>query len=162
MLALPRVGLSAIFMISLVSATLIPMGSEPAVFGYLKIAPHMFWPAILVATIGNTLGGVITYFMGMGAEKAYERWREEHPGKHDDGARRAGGRWHDALARWTSRLGPGTLLFSWLPIVGDPLCAVAGWFRLAFWPSVFYMALGKFLRYLIMTTALLWVFPTIG
>lgn len=158
-LALPRVGLSAIFVISLVSATLLPMGSEPAVFGYLKIAPHMFWPAILVATVGNTIGGVITYFMGMGAEKAYEHWREDHPPAR---RKRAGGRWHDTVSTWISRMGPITLLFSWLPIVGDPLCAVAGWLRLPFWRSVFYMALGKFLRYVIMTTALLWVFPTIG
>src|SRR5690625_7946603 len=87
-LALPRVGLSAIFIISLVSATLLPMGSEPAVFGYVKLAPHMLWPAILVATLGNTCGGAISYVMGMGAEKAYERWREKHPGK--TGGRRAG------------------------------------------------------------------------
>jgi membrane protein YqaA with SNARE-associated domain len=43
--------------------------------------------------------------------------------------------------------------------VGDPLCAVAGWLRLAFWPCVFYMAIGKFLRYVTATALLLWVFP---
>ncbi|MFA5520617.1 MAG: YqaA family protein [Castellaniella sp.] len=155
-LALPRVGLSAIFLVSLVSATLLPMGSEPAVFGYVKIAPHMFWPAVLVATLGNTCGGIISYAMGMGAEKAYERWREAHP--EGDG-KRAGGRWHDQISHWIHRLGPPALLFSWLPVVGDPLCAVAGWFRLAFWPSVLYMAIGKFARYAIMTAALLWLFP---
>ncbi|HLR12296.1 MAG TPA: YqaA family protein [Burkholderiaceae bacterium] len=158
-LALPRVGLSAIFVISLVSATLLPMGSEPAVFGYLKIAPHMFWPAVMVATLGNTLGGIITYFMGMGAEKAYEHWREDHPSAR---GKRAGGRWHDTVSAWINRMGPIILLFSWLPLVGDPLCAVAGWLRLPFWPSVFYMTAGKWLRYVIMTTTLLWVFPTIG
>ena len=49
------------------------------------------------------------------------------------------------------------LLLSWLPAVGDPLCALAGWLRLPFWPSVLYMAVGKFLRYVTMTAALLWV-----
>jgi membrane protein YqaA with SNARE-associated domain len=46
-----------------------------------------------------------------------------------------------------------------MPLVGDPLCAVAGWLRLAFWPCVLYMAIGKFARYVIMTAALLWFFP---
>lgn len=41
----------------------------------------------------------------------------------------------------------------------DPLCAVAGWLRLPFWPCVAYMAIGKFLRYLAMTASLLWLFP---
>jgi membrane protein YqaA with SNARE-associated domain len=50
-------------------------------------------------------------------------------------------------------------LLAWLPIVGDPLCAVAGWLKLSFWPCIGYMAIGKFLRYLTMTMALLWVFP---
>ncbi|HWK71799.1 YqaA family protein [Pollutimonas sp. M17] len=155
-LALPRFGLSAIFIVSLISATLLPLGSEPAVFGFVKIAPHMFWPAVLVATLGNTIGGAISYGMGLGAEKAYERWREKHPHKPKS---KAGGRWHDYVSYWLHRLGPPALLFSWLPFLGDPLCAVAGWLRLSFWPSMLYMAIGKFLRYLVMTAALLWFFP---
>ena len=155
-LALPRVGLSAIFLVSLLSATLLPLGSEPAVFGYLKLASDMFWPAVLVATLGNTAGGAISYAMGLGAEKAYERWREKHPYKPHS---KTGGRWHDYVSYWLHRMGPPALLFSWLPLVGDPLCAVAGWLRLSFWPCVFYMAIGKFLRYLTMTAALLWLFP---
>src|SRR5690554_725852 len=155
-LALPRVGLSAIFVVSLVSATLLPLGSEPAVFGYVKMAPEMFWPAVLVATLGNTTGGAISYAMGLGAEKAFERWREKHPYKPRS---KAGGRWHDYITYWLHRIGPSALFFSWLPVIGDPLCAVAGWLRLPFWPSLFFMALGKFCRYLAMTTALLWFFP---
>jgi len=38
--------------------------------------------------------------------------------------------------------------------VGDPLCAVAGWLRLPFWPCLAYMAAGKGLRYLALTAAL--------
>jgi membrane protein YqaA with SNARE-associated domain len=49
------------------------------------------------------------------------------------------------------------LLLSWLPAIGDPLCVLAGWLRLPFWPSVLYMAIGKFLRYTTMTAALMWV-----
>jgi len=177
-LALPEVGLSAIFIISLVSATLLPLGSEPAVFAYVKLAPHMFWPAVLVGTVGNTLGGVISYYTGRGAHVALERWREKHPHHHqhapgastDDSADaaasgtitakpiEAGGRWHQRIQPWLQRLGPAALLLSWLPAVGDPLCAVAGWLRLAIWPCIVYMAIGKFLRYTLMTAALLWMF----
>jgi len=155
-LALPRVGLSAIFIVAMVSATLLPLGSEPAVFGYVKIAPDMFWAAVLTATAGNTVGGAISYAMGLGAEKAMERWREKHPYRPRS---KAGGRWHDYVSYWLHRLGPSALFFSWLPVVGDPLCAVAGWLRLPFWRCVAYMAIGKFLRYAVMTGALLWIFP---
>jgi membrane protein YqaA with SNARE-associated domain len=63
-----------------------------------------------------------------------------------------------ALA-WLESFGPKACLLSWLPGVGDPLCAVAGWLKLPFWPCVMYMAIGKFARYVTMTAALLWVFP---
>ncbi len=144
-LALPRYGLSTVFVVALVSATLLPMGSEPAVFGLVKLNPEMFWPAVAVATAGNTAGGAISYWMGYGAERAYERVTHRHAELR-------------ALA-WLERFGPRACLLAWLPIVGDPLCAVAGWLRMAFWPCVLYMAIGKFARYLTMTAALLWVFP---
>src|SRR5437868_9021775 len=47
------------------------------------------------------------------------------------------------------------LFRSWAPVIGDPLCVVAGWLKMPFWPCVFYMAIGKFLRYVIITAALL-------
>ena len=55
--ALPQHGLSTVFVIAFVSATLLPMGSEPAVFGYAKLNPEQFWLVVAVATVGNTLGG---------------------------------------------------------------------------------------------------------
>jgi len=174
-LALPGVGLSTIFIVTLLSATLLPIGSEAAVFGYVKMAPDMFWTAILVATAGNTAGGVITYYMGLGAHKAVEKVRHSHEAHGASGEHAAKEprvplqphhnphpehhRIRRAMHDWLVRLGPKTLLLSWLPVVGDPLCAVAGWMR---WPAArcaLYMAIGKFLRYLSMTAGLLWVFP---
>jgi membrane protein YqaA with SNARE-associated domain len=70
-LALPQYGLSTVFLVATLSATLLPMGSEPAVFGLVKLNPSLFWPAVLVATAGNTLGGAISWWMGWGAERAY-------------------------------------------------------------------------------------------
>ena len=145
-LALPRYGLTTVFVIALISATLLPMGSEPAVFGLVKLNPDLFWPAMLVATTGNTIGGAISWWMGYGAEAAYERVKHRKPAELK------------AIA-WLQRFGAKACLLSWLPIVGDPLCAVAGWLKLPFWPCVGYMAVGKFLRYVLMTAAALWFFP---
>jgi len=146
-LALPQFGLSTVFVVSLISATLLPLGSEPAVFGLIKINPDLFWPAIWVATIGNTLGGAITWWMGRGAHRVTDTVRHRHTSGHDARA-----------LRWLQSLGPKACLLSWLPGVGDPLCAVAGWMGLSFWPCLAYMAIGKLGRYLVMTTGLMWFF----
>ena len=68
-------------------------------------------------------------------------------------------RWEQRALVWLERVGPKACLLSWLPLVGDPLCAVAGWLRLPLGPCVVYMAIGKFARDLPLTAGLLWVFP---
>lgn len=137
--ALPENGLVSVFIISFVSATLLPLGSEPAVFGYVKLNPEQFWLVIAVATVGNTLGGAVDYALGRGAKYAVAEHR------------------HTRYFGWLERFGPPALLLAWLPVVGDPLCALAGWLKLRFWPCFFYMAVGKFARYVTMTAALMWV-----
>ncbi|MBI5719176.1 MAG: DedA family protein [Burkholderiales bacterium] len=145
-LAVPQVGLVTVFFVSLASATLLPMASVPAVYGLVKLNPELFWPALLVATAGNTAGGAISYWMGYGFERAYEKMTHKTP--------------RDARAlAWLERFGPPACLLAWLPFIGDPLCAVAGWLRLAFWPCVFYMAVGKFLRYLVYVGGAYWLAP---
>lgn len=144
-LALPKYGLSTLFLAAFVSATLLPVGSEPALFGLLKLNPDLFWSAILVATAGNTLGGAVDWWMGYGAREAVDKYRHSKS--------------HVKALDWLERLGPKACLLAWLPIVGDPLCAVAGWLELRFWPCLGYMLIGKLLRYVTMTTALLYVFP---
>ena len=145
LLALPKFGLSTVFIVSFISATLLPLGSEPAVFGLIKLNPELFWPTILVATAGNTLGGAVDWWMGFGTHRAVDKYK--------------GSATHTKALQWLERLGPKACIFSFLPIVGDPLCAVAGWLKLSFWPCLMYMAIGKFLRYVIITTLLLYVFP---
>lgn len=144
LLALPKFGLSTVFVVAFLSATLLPLGSEPAVFGLVELNPHLFWPAIGVATAGNTLGGAVTWWMGLASHKVVERHQHS---KH-----------HLRALEWLERLGPKACLLAWLPLVGDPLCAVAGWLKLPFWPCLLYMAIGKFARYLLMTAALTGVF----
>jgi membrane protein YqaA with SNARE-associated domain len=145
LLALPKFGLSTVFVVSFISATLLPLGSEPIVFGLVKLNPGLFWPAILVATAGNTLGGAFTWAMGYEAHQIVDKYGHSAS--------------HVRALRWLERLGPKACLLSWLPVVGDPLCAVAGWLKFPFWYCVLYMALGKFARYTIMTASLLSAFP---
>jgi membrane protein YqaA with SNARE-associated domain len=137
--SLPANGLSTVFVISFVSATLLPIGSEPAVFGYAKLHPDQYWLVIGLATLGNTLGGMVDYWMGRGAKYAVAKDRQTR------------------YLGWFERLGPKALFFSFLPVVGDPLCAAAGWLRLPFWQSSAWMMAGKFVRYGVMTVLLLWV-----
>ncbi|MGD9772710.1 YqaA family protein [Diaphorobacter sp.] len=163
LLALPQFGLSTVFVVAFISATLLPMGSEPAVFGLVKLNPELFWPAIVVATAGNTLGGAVSWWMGLGAHRAWDaarrRRRAGQPDAAGDAPARELSRTERRVRVWLRRWGPKTCLLSWLPVVGDPLCAVAGWLRLPFWPCLAYMAVGKFLRYLFMTSVLLHMVP---
>lgn len=145
LVALPQYGLTTVFIVCLISATLVPVGSEFAVIGLVKLNPELFWPAVFVATAGNTIGGGISWWTGYGAEALYEHVQHK--------------RAESRALRWLERLGPRACLLSWLPLVGDPLCAIAGWLKLPFWPCLGYMAIGKFLRYLAMTGGLLWAFP---
>ena len=112
LLALPQYGLSTVFVVAFISATLLPLGSEPAVFGLVTLNPHLFWPAILVATAGNTLGGALTWAMGLASHQVVDRFQHS--------------RHHLKALDWLERIGPKACLLSWLPVIGDPLCAVAG------------------------------------
>ncbi len=106
---MPQYGLSTVFVVSFISATLLPLGSEPAVFGLIQLNPQLFWPTILVATAGNTLGGAVSWWMGLGAHKAVDKARGEHTNVR-------------ALA-WLKRFGPKACLLSWPARGGRPaLC----------------------------------------
>ncbi len=144
LLALPQYSLGTVFVVSFVSATLLPLGSEPVVFGLIKLNPDLLWQVIGTATLGNTLGGALDWWMGFEAHKVADKYRHS--------------RMHGHALAWLEKLGPKACLLGWLPLVGDPLCAVAGWLRLPFWPCLLYMAVGKFLRYLVLTSTLLGIF----
>lgn len=136
-LAISHTGLLAVFVVAFISATLLPMGSEPLVFAMIKARPDLFWLTLLLATLGNTLGGVVNYGLGYGAKKAFRREKQS------------------TWFAWLQRYGAKTMLLAWLPVIGDPICLLGGWLRLPFWACVGYMAVGKFLRYLVITMLLL-------
>lgn len=114
-----------LFVSSFLAATLLPGGSEAVLFGVLKLHPHQLWPALAVASLGNTLGGMSSYLIG-----------RVIPRKSD----------LRGLAR-VQQYGAPILLLSWVPVIGDPLCVAAGWLRLNPWSCAFYVGAGKFARY---------------
>jgi len=131
------VGLWALFISSFLAATLLPGGSEAVLFGVLKMQSASFWPALAVATIGNTLGGLSSYAIG--------RMLPERTAPPTTRA----GRWQQRARSWALRYGSPALLGAWIPIVGDPLCLAAGWLRLKLLPVALFMAAGKLARYLV-------------
>jgi len=146
LLALPRFGLATLFIASFISATLLPVASEPALYGLLRLNPELFWSAIFVATAGNTLGGMVDWWMGWEAHHIVDKYSQS--------------KWHAKALAWLERAGPKACLLAWMPVIGDPLCAVAGWLRMPFWRCTFYMLIGKFVRYVIYTYALVHFFPS--
>lgn len=117
--------LGALFLSSFLAATLLPGGSEAVLFGTLRLHPDQLWPALGIATLGNTLGGMSSYLIG----RLIPQTRPL--------------RGLAAVRRW----GSPALLLSWVPLLGDPLCVAAGWLRLNPWWSAGFIALGKFTRY---------------
>lgn len=125
----PEAGLAGLFAASFLSATVLPGGSEALLFALVRLRPETLWPALALATLGNTLGGLCSYGL---ARLLPQRLRARIAARSLDRVRRHGS---------------PVLLFSWLPVVGDALCLAAGWLRLSFWPCVAWIALGKGVRY---------------
>lgn len=123
-------GLAGLFVASFLSATLLPGGSEAVLLGVIALHPDQALPALLLATLGNTLGGMTTYWMGHAL-----------PEKHARDPKLA--RHIEELRHW----GSPALLLAWAPVIGDALCAAAGWLRLHWLPCLLWMALGKGARY---------------
>lgn len=120
-----------LFISSLLGATLLPGGSELVLIGVLKLHPELFWPALLLGTLGNTMGGMISFGMG-------RMLPESHKIKHVEQVR---------------HYGTPALLFAWAPLIGDALCVAAGWLRLNPVYAALFMLIGKFTRYALVAVA---------
>lgn len=120
----------ALFGSSFLAATLLPGGSEVVLLSVLKLHPEQYAPALAIATLGNTLGGMSSYLIG-----------RILPQKKDLRGLEA-----------VRKFGSPSLLLSWVPFIGDPLCVAAGWLRLNVWLSVLFMASGKLARYLLIAS----------
>lgn len=151
-------GLFTLFSAGLLAATLLPFGSEPVVVTYLLTqGPFTTMDRVLVVIAvgtGNTIGGAITYGLGRGAINIWQRYRASSP-KPTKSPEQQQKRSLKQAHAWLDRWGPGALIMSWLPVVGDPLCLVAGGLRLPFGWCLFWMAVGKFARYAFLVWAVL-------
>lgn len=122
-------GLVGLFAASFLASTVVPLSSEAVLFGFLKLHPEEFMPALLVATVGNTLGGLSSYAIGRLLPVRVRK-------KLDPRAL-------EKLRRYGSPL----TFFAWLPIVGDALCVGAGWLRLNWVAVTVFMTAGRVIRY---------------
>ncbi|HEX7810840.1 MAG TPA: YqaA family protein [Burkholderiales bacterium] len=118
--------LGALFASGFLAATLLPGGSELVFAGMLMSGKATLWPALAVATIGNTLGGLSSYLLGRLVPE-----------------KKIGGR----ALEWVRARGAPILLLSWVPLIGDALCVAAGWLRVNAWWTALFIAIGKFARY---------------
>jgi membrane protein YqaA with SNARE-associated domain len=132
--AFESLGLWGLFASSFLSATLLPGNSEIVFVALLHHAPALEGPALAVATIGNTLGGLTSYLVG----RLFPRPRESR-----------------AVA-WLQRYGPAVLLLSWTPVIGDGLCVASGWLRQNVAAAAVFIAIGKFARYWALAEGLAW------
>ncbi|MDO9635655.1 MAG: YqaA family protein [Thiobacillus sp.] len=124
---------------ALLSSTLFPGGSEALLLYRLHQGADPL-ASVATATVGNVLGSLITYGMGRFGRQAVRRSE-----KAELRAARA--------ERWFARWGRPSLLFAWLPVVGDPLCLVAGVLRVGIGSFLLLVTLGKLARY----AALAWL-----
>jgi membrane protein YqaA with SNARE-associated domain len=131
----PDFDLWALFVSALISSTLLPGGSEVVLALLDRNGERDTVQIVLVATAGNTLGGLITFGMGW-----LISWR--YPA--DELARPAQQMGVVRVRRW----GAPVLLLSWLPIIGDPLCLAAGWLRVSPLLAALMIGGGKLLRYI--------------
>ena len=126
--------LASLLAVSFIASTLIPISSEAALFAVLKLHADLAWPAIAVATVGNTAGGLTTYLIGryIGSKKPLTQL--------------------DRVKRYGSPL----LALAWLPFVGDGLCLAAGWIKLNWIAVTLWSAAGRYVRYWLVAQGALW------
>jgi membrane protein YqaA with SNARE-associated domain len=141
MLAFPQylsepAGQTALFIGSFLSSTLLPGGSEAMLLFAVTQQPGQIPQLWLIATLGNTLGGLSSWLIGWWLARRFPT----------QGLKEV--RHRQALRR-ISRYGSPALLLSWLPLVGDPLCVAAGWSGIRLLPATLFIGIGKALRYVV-------------
>ncbi len=129
-------GLWGLFFSSFVSATLAPGGSEIVLVFLLVEGKEPDWLLWLVATSGNTIGGLSSWVVGFLVSHGY--WSPEKVLAAEK---------NQKVLVFLNRWGVSALLLSWMPVVGDLLCLLAGWLQLSVSASIVTMFAGKGARY---------------
>lgn len=136
--------LVGLFLAALLAATILPAQSEALLAALIAGGAHPVWLLIAVASAGNILGAVINWGLGRGL--TLYRDRKWFPVSQKALARAEG--WYHRYGRWS-------LLFSWVPVIGDPLTVIAGSLREPFVGFLVLVAIGKIGRYLVIAAVTL-------
>lgn len=137
-------GYLGLFIASFLGATIIPFSSE-VVFSLLIINGYDIKVSLLIATIGNWLGGLSSYFLGrLGKWETLEKYFKLKKEKIY--------KFKTKIDKWGSLLA----FFCWLPIIGDPIAVSLGFFRTNYILVAVWMFIGKILRYLIWALITYW------
>jgi len=132
--------LTGLFVISFLAATILPLGSEWLVVT-LILQAHQIEDVVIVATLGNFLGACTTYGIGFWGSS----FLVTKVLRIDEA------RFNKTVLLYR-KYGSWSLLLSWVPIIGDPLCLVSGSFRLNFLLFSLFTFSGKLTRYIIVAT----------
>ena len=127
-------GLWGLFLSAFLSSTLLPGSSEVLLLTLAHNSPEDKMALLVVATLGNTLGGMSSWLIGWIIARRFPA-RELAGDKPRVAV--------DRLRRW----GSPVLLLSWVPVIGDPLCVAAGWLRIHGLLALIFIGMGKFARY---------------
>ena len=130
---------AGLFFVALLSASILPLQSEAVLVGLLLSETHPVWLLLAVASTGNVLGSLVNWYLGKYLQHfQHRRW---FPVKPDQ---------LDKASRWYQKYGKGSLLLSWVPIIGDPLTVIAGVLREPFVPFLLLVTVAKVSRYLVL------------
>ena len=128
----------SLFGISFLAATILPFSSELTLAGLISTSNYDNLSLLIFASFGNVLGSVFNWGLGFYARNlTIKKW---FPFKETQIER---------SSKWFSKFGKWSLLFAWVPIVGDPLTFVVGLLRVRFFDFIILVAIGKVSRYLI-------------
>ncbi|MBP3455708.1 MAG: DedA family protein [Alistipes sp.] len=140
-------GYFGLFMGAFLAATIFPFSSDVLLVAMLAAGGDVF-VTITVATAGNWLGGLTSYGVGyLGKTEWLERWFRIKP---------------ETVYRYKERVakyGAWLALLTWVPFVGDVFAVVLGFFKARFWPSAWFMLLGKGLRFIAWAVIYYWIEP---
>lgn len=136
-------GYLGLFLAAFLAATLLPAQSELGLAAIYASGGYSLLLLVLIASIGNTLGAVVNWFIGRGIERFKDR------------------KWFPASEKqlktanaWYAKFGRWSLLLSWMPIIGDPITLVAGILREPLWRFLLIVGFAKTARYAIIAAVI--------
>ena len=128
----------SLFFISFLAATILPFSSELTLAGLITTSNYDNLLLLIVASFGNVLGSVVNWVLGFYSRNlTIKKW---FPFKEAQIER---------SSRWFNKFGKWSLLFAWVPFLGDPLTLVAGLLKVRFLDFIILVAIGKVSRYLL-------------